>query len=222
MTTVSFPKVSMKALLSCNLFVVEVLDLDGQATTGVPLKALVPCPAIFDKYKKVYNCGILSLWGVGGMPAKLYRVSLTQEEREHLLGITRRGKSSVRKVKRSLILCKADEGLTDQQVAEALMVGPATVGRVRQRFVEGGLKRALDDLPRPGQRRKLDGKQEAHLVAVACSAPPEGHARWTLRLLAGQAVELGLTGSISRETVRQVLKKTNSSRGGRRSGASPR
>ena len=156
------------------------------------------------------------------MPAKLYRVNLTQEEREHLLGITRRGKSSGRKVKRSLILCKADEGLTDQQVAEAVMVGPATVGRVRRRFVEGGLKRALDDLPRPGQRRKLDGNQEAHLVAVACSAPPEGHARWTLRLLADQAVELELTGSISRETVRQVLKKTNSSRGGRRSGASPR
>ena len=123
-------------------------------------------------------------------------------------------------MKRSLILCKVDEGLTDQQVAEAVMVGPATVGRVRQRFVEGGLKRALDDLPRPGQRRKLDGKQEAHLVAVACSAPPEGHARWTLRLLADQAVELGLTGSISRETVRQVLKKTNSSRGGRRSSLS--
>ena len=156
------------------------------------------------------------------MPAKLYRVNLTREERKHLLGITRRGKSSGRKVKRSLILCKADEGLTDQQVAEALMVGPATVGRVRQRFVEGGLKRALDDLPRPGQRRKLDGRQEAHLVAVACSAAPEGHTRWTLRLLADEAVKLELTDSISRETVRQVLKKTNSSPGGRRSGASPR
>ena len=102
------------------------------------------------------------------------------------------------------------------------MVGPSTVGRVRQRFVEGGLERALNDLPRPGQRRKLDGKQEAHLVAVACSAAPEGHTRWTLRLLADQVVKLELTGSISRETVRQVLKKTNSSRGGRRSGASPR
>ena len=147
------------------------------------------------------------MWSVWGMPAKLYRVSLTQDEREDLLGIARRGKSSGRKVKRALILCKADEGLTDQQVAEALMVGPSTVGRVRQRFVEGGLERALNDLPRPGQRRKLDGKQEAHLVAVACSPPPEGHARWTLRLLAGQAVKLELTGSISRETVRQVLKK---------------
>ena len=158
------------------------------------------------------------------MPAKLYRVSLTQDEREHLLGVTQRGKSSGRKVKRALILCKADEGLhqglTDQQVAEALMVGPATVSRVRQRFVEGGLERALNDLPRPGQRRKLDGKQEAHLVALACSTPPEGHARWTLRLLADQAVKLELTDSISRETVRQVLKKTNSSPGGKRSGVS--
>ena len=69
------------------------------------------------------------------------------------------------------------------------MVGPATVGRVRQRFV-GGLQRALNDLPRPGQRRKLDGKQEAHLVAVACSAVPEGHTLWTLRLLADEAVKL--------------------------------
>ena len=79
------------------------------------------------------------------MPAKLYRVNLTQDEREHLLGITRRGQSSGRKVKRALILCKADEGLTDRQVAEALMVGPATVGRVGS-AVEGGLERALNDL----------------------------------------------------------------------------
>lgn len=153
------------------------------------------------------------------MPAKQYRVNLTQDEREHLLDITRRGKSSARKVKRSLILCKADEGLTDQQVAEALMVGPSTVSRVRRRFVEGGLERALNDRPRPGQRRKLDGKQEAHLVAVACSSAPEGHTRWTLQLLADQVVKLELTDSISRETVRQVLKKTNSSRGRRRNGA---
>ena len=110
-------------------------------------------------------------------------------------------------MKRSLILCKADEGLTDQQVAEAVMVGPSTVIRVRQRFVEGGLERALNDRPRPGKRRKLDGKHEAHLVAVACSAAPEGHTRWTLRLLADQVVKLEFTDSICRETVRQVLKK---------------
>jgi transposase len=153
------------------------------------------------------------------MPAKQYRVNLTQDERDHLLDITRRGKSSARKVKRSLILCKADEGLTDQQVAEALTVGPSTVSRVRQRFVEGGLERALNDRPRPGQRRKLDGKQEAHLVAVACSSAPEGHSRWTLRLLADQVVKLEFTDSICRETVRQILKKTNSSRGRRKNGA---
>ncbi len=153
------------------------------------------------------------------MPAKQYLVNLTQEEREHLFEITRRGKSSARKVKRSLNMSKAGEGATDQQIAEAVMVGPSTVSRVRQRFVEGGLERALNDRPRPGKRRKLDGKQEAHLVAVACSSAPEGHTRWTLRLLADQVVKLEFTDSICRETVRQVLKKTNSSRGRRRNGA---
>ena len=156
------------------------------------------------------------------MPAKQYLVNLTQDEREHLLAISRRGKSSARKVKRSLILCKSDEGLTDQQVSQALLVGPSTVSRVRQRFVEGGLERALNDRPRPGQRHKLDGKQEAHLVAVACSSTPEGHTRWTLKLLADQVVKLEFTDSISRETVRQILKKTNSSRGRRKHGASLR
>ena len=153
------------------------------------------------------------------MPAKQYLVNLTQDEREHLLAISRRGKSSARKVKRSLILCKAGEGATDRQVAEALMVGPSTVSRVRRRFVEGGLERALNDRPRPGQRRKLDGNQEAYLVAVACSPAPEGHTRWTSRLLADRVVKLEFTESISPETVRQVLKKTNSNPGRRRNGA---
>ena len=156
------------------------------------------------------------------MPARKYRVDLTESEREQLLNIARRGKSSARKVKRSLILCQADEGLNDQQIAQALLVGAATVSRVRRRFVEEGLDSALNERPRPGQRRKLDGKQEAHLVAVACSQAPAGHARWTLRLLADKVVELELADSISPETVRQVLKKTNSSRGRRRSGASQR
>lgn len=154
------------------------------------------------------------------MPAKKYRVDLTENEREQLLNIARRGKSSARKVKRALILCQADEGLNDQQIAQALLVGAATVSRVRQRFVEEGLESALNERPRPGQRRKLDGKQEAHLVAVACSQAPAGHARWTLRLLADKVVELEFADSISPETVRQVLKKTNSSHGKRRSGAS--
>ncbi len=158
------------------------------------------------------------------MPAKQYRVDLTQDERKQLLDVSRRGKSSARKVKRSLILCKSDEGLTDQQVSKALLAGPSTVSRVRQRpdGIGGGLERALNDRPRPGQRRKLDGKQEAHLVAVARSSTPEGHTRTTLTLLADQVVKLEFTDSISRETVRQVLKKTNSSRGRRRPGASLR
>ena len=156
------------------------------------------------------------------MPAKRYLVNLTEDERTQLVGIARRGKSSARKVKRSLILCKAHEGYTDQQIAEAVMVGSATVSRVRQRFVEGGLNQALNDRPRPGKKRKFDGRQEAHLIAVACTPAPEGHARWTLRLLADQVVKLEIADSVSRETVRQVLKKTNSSRGRRRNGASQR
>ena len=108
------------------------------------------------------------------MPAKLYRVNLTREEREHLLGITRRGKSSGRKVKRSLILCKADEGLTDQQVAEALMVGPAprSAGCGSVSWKAGWSAPWMTCRVR-GNVRKLDGKQEAHLVAVACSAAPD-------------------------------------------------
>jgi hypothetical protein len=118
------------------------------------------------------------------MPAKKYRVSLTESEREQLSNIARRGKSSAREVKRALILCQADEGLSDEQIAEALLVGASTVS-----------------------------------VAVACSQAPAGHARWTLRLLADKVVELEFADSISPETVRQVLKKTSSNRGRRRSGA---
>jgi transposase len=121
-----------------------------------------------------------------------------------------------------LILCKADEGLSDQQVSEALLVSPSTVSRVRRRFAEEGMESALTERPRPGQRRKLDGKQEAHLVAVACSQAPEGHTHWTLQLLANKVVQLKFSDSISLETVRQVLKKTNSNRGRRKSGVSQR
>ncbi len=138
-----------------------------------------------------------------------YIVELAEEERVGLRILLRRGKASVRMVARARVLLKADEGCTDKVIAAALDVGPATVGRVRKRFVEWGLEQALREQPRPGQRRKLSGKQEAHVIAVACSTPPEGHARWTLRLLAGKVVELGFAPSISPETVRQVLKKTS-------------
>lgn len=156
------------------------------------------------------------------MPALRYRVDLTETEREHLNQIIRRGKAPARMVTRARILTKAAEGLHDRQIAEALDVGMATVGRTRKRLVEEGLESALQERPRPGQRRKLDGKQEAHLIAVACSNAPGGHARWTLRLLASRVVELGLAESISHETIRRTLKKTASSPGNARRGASPK
>jgi transposase len=126
------------------------------------------------------------------MPAIKYIVDLTEKEREQLFQLIRKGNSAARKLTRARILLKANEGLTDAQVAKALDTGTATVSRVRKRFVEEGLDCALKERPRPGQRLRLDGKEQAHLIAVACSNPPEGHARWTLGLLAGQMVELGL------------------------------
>jgi transposase len=138
-----------------------------------------------------------------------YLVELAEEERVRLRTLLRGGQAPVRMVARARVLLKADQGCTDAEIAAALEVGTATASRVRKRFVELGLEEALRERPRPGQRRKLSGKQEAHVIAVACSTPPEGHARWTLRLLAGKVVELGFTPSISPETVRQVLKKTS-------------
>jgi transposase len=142
-----------------------------------------------------------------------YRVDLTKEERTHLLGLIGKGKHGARTLARARILLKADEGLHDEEVAAALNVGYATVGRVRRRFVEEGLERALKEGPRPGATPKLDERQCAHLIAVACSEAPDGHDHWTLRLLAGKVVELGFAESYSHEAVRQTLKKTNSSRG---------
>ena len=116
-----------------------------------------------------------------------YVVELAEEERVRLRSLLRGGKASVRMVTRARVLLKADEGYTDGAIAAALEVATATVGRIRKRLVEEGLEHALREQPRPGQRRKLSGKQEAHVIAVACSTPPEG----TLRLLAGKVVELG-------------------------------
>ena len=155
------------------------------------------------------------------MPAVKYKIKLTESERTSLNEVSRRGKPSVRTVKRALALLKADEGLRDREIADVLLINAATVARVRKRYVEEGLEAAINDRPRPGRERKLDGKQEAHLIAFVCSAAPEGHARWTLQLLAGKVVELEFAESISLETVRQMLKKTNSSLGRRKSGVSP-
>lgn len=155
------------------------------------------------------------------MPKKKYIIDLTADERDELLQLIRRGKERVRKVTRARILLKAASGCTDEAIAVALSTGIATVERTRRRFVEEGMK-ALNEHPRPGKGRKLSGKQEAHLIAVACSTAPEGRERWTLRLLADKVVELGLADSLSYETVRRVLKKTTSSRGRKSNGAFPK
>jgi transposase len=142
------------------------------------------------------------------MTKKLYLVDLTIEEREQAMELTRKGKVSTRKVTRARILLKAAEGWRDEQIVAALDTSLSTVERTRKRFVEGGLQKALNDDPRPGARRKLDGRGEAYLIALTCSEPPDDQQHWTLRVLAERLVELGVVESISHEAVRQTLKKT--------------
>ena len=155
------------------------------------------------------------------MPAKKYRVDLTAEERETLVGIIRCGKAAARQVTRARILLKADEGLSDEEIAEEVVTSLVTVERTRQRFVEENLA-ALTERPRIGAPPRLTGKAEAHLIAVTCSPAPAGRERWPWRLLANEAVAVGLAETLSHETVRQLLKKTNSNPGNSSKGASPR
>ncbi len=144
---------------------------------------------------------------------KLYNVTLTEDERTYLRKLIAVGKGSARRLTHARILLKADTRTgqpkwTDRDIAVALEVGPATVYRVRRRFVETGLDAALE--PRYAERHhtpKLDGEREAHLIALACSPPPAGQKRWTLRLLADTMVELAYVDSVSHETVRRALKK---------------
>lgn len=150
---------------------------------------------------------------------KRYRVTLTGDEREELEKMVSVGKTAARKLVRARILLLADQAdggpaRSDPEITQALGCGRATVERIRKLFVEEGFEAALN--PQPTTRiyeRRLDGKAEAHLVALACGAPPEGRARWTLRLLADRMVGLGYVESVSHEAVRQTLKKTNSSLG---------
>jgi transposase len=152
------------------------------------------------------------------MPHKKYLVTLTADEREWLAGLVCAGRRSALTLTRARILLKADQAdggpaWEDADIAEALDCSARTVERVRQRFVERGLEQALGRKPqdRPSRERKFDGAAEARLIALACSAPPEGRARWTLKMLADKLVELEVFESVSDETVRRVLKKTNSS-----------
>jgi transposase len=141
------------------------------------------------------------------MPAKKYLVKLESAERSQLLDLMSKGTIGARKMKRAQILLKADEGWKDADIIQALNTNRSTVERTRRRFVEGGLDKALNEDPRPGQRVKLAGNAEAHLVALTCSDAPGGRDHWPLRLLADKLVELGIVESISYETVRQALKK---------------
>jgi len=151
---------------------------------------------------------------------KKYKVTLTADERNSLQDLIAAGKAPAQKLAHARILLKADAApggpaWPDARIAEAVEVDVTTIERVRQRFVEQGFEAALvrKTQDRPSRQRKLDGHGEARLVALACSDPPLGRARWTLRLLADKLVELEVVDTISTETVRQVLKKTSSSRG---------
>ena len=143
------------------------------------------------------------------MPRKKYLINLSDEERTGLVEMTCKGTLKARKFKRAMILLKADEGLSDPQIMSALNVSRPCVERIRKRFVADGMERALNEDPRPGQKRKLDGRAEATLIATACTEAPEGHEHWSLRLLAGKLVQLQVVDSISYETVRRTLKKTS-------------
>jgi transposase len=134
-----------------------------------------------------------------------YRVELSQDERDELTDLLSAGKHAARKLKRAQILLAADAGISDDDIAITLAVGGSTVYRTKRRFVEDNLAAALSEQPRPGAERKLTGKEEALLVATACSDPPEGRARWTLELLAGAMVKLTEHEDLSRETVRRRL-----------------
>lgn len=150
------------------------------------------------------------------MPKILYRVTLTQDERAKLEEITAHGEHGSQKVLNALILLGVDEGefqtsrKSGVHLADVLHISTRKVDRVKRRYVEHGLEVALNKRKADRQRfRKIDGDIEAHLIALSCSSPPEGHARWSLRLLADKIVELEYIDSVSHETVRKALKKTN-------------
>ena len=153
--------------------------------------------------------------------AEKYLVDLTSTEQAYLTGLLKRGKISARKIARAHILLQAAEGLRDEEITDTLRVGFSTIHRTRQRFVEEGLESALSERRRASGRPKLEGKQEAFLVALACSTPPVGRARWTMQLLADRFIELTAMAGISDETVRRALKKTTANRGSTRSGVFP-
>jgi transposase len=170
----------------------QILALLGREAGSVAARHLIHCRFIWASNQEVQ------------MNVR-YRVTLTQYERNELGALLRGGENPARKLKRAQILLAADAGVSDEDIAVSVGVGGSTVYRTKQRFVEGNLERALNEEPRPGAERKLTGKEEALLVATACSTPPAGRARWTLELLADALVKLTAHESVSRETVRRRL-----------------
>lgn len=140
-----------------------------------------------------------------GRPAPMH---LSEDERSHVEAFVRRGKANARTLKRAWVLLKSDEKWTDAQIAAAFEISEQTVGHVRQRFRHGGVEAVLTDKWQQRRRQAFNDEQAAHLIAIACSEVPNGHDHWTVRMLAGKAVELGYVPHVSPETVRQLLKKT--------------
>ena len=145
------------------------------------------------------------------MSQKSHCVRLSEYERQHLQKIIATGKDKARKITRCRILLLADRGKTDQEISDALDVCLATIFNIRRRYCQWDLERAIGEEARSGQPPKFKGKSMAKITAIACSKPPEGHARWSLRLLADHVIELDIVETISYQSVRNILKKTNSS-----------
>lgn len=135
-------------------------------------------------------------------------IHLSEDERTYLEVFVRRGKANARTVTRAHVLLKCDEGWRNDQIAEAFAISDQTIRNVRQRYEQGGVEAVLTDKRQERRRQALTDGQAAHLLAITCSKVPDGHDHWTLRMLAGKAVELEYVRGISPETVRQLLKKT--------------
>ena len=147
------------------------------------------------------------------MANEKHEVHLKEEERRKLIGIVSKGRNKAVVIQRAHILLKVDEGKTDAEISQMLYISEQTIRRIRLRFAQAGLQAALEDKPHPATGSELDEKQEAGIIALACSEPPAGQARWTLELLTQAVLKDGIVTHLSPETVRLLLKKTNSNLG---------
>lgn len=143
------------------------------------------------------------------MPKIKYKINLTQEEKEYLEKFVKQGKKSAREITRARILLLANDGLKQKEIGTLLQTTRLTVARIIKNFFDRGLESTLKDKARSGRPREIQREHEAHLVALACSDPPEGSAKWTMRLLADKFIELNLVDNISHMSVQRILKKRN-------------